>query len=133
MAPTIRKRIEDVILYISTHRDKAEELRGLAVEAIYDVQGSAAWERFMTNFARELPDGPVDPVHLARLTGVNDTPCNPAYPYHRSARAYLIANATCGTPTYNNYLLGIADHFDVTLPIPPPDETTPDETALEDE
>lgn len=120
MAPTIRKRIEDAILYISTHRDKAEELRGLAVEAIYDVQGSQAWEMFMRNFAGGLDGGPVDPVHLARLTGVNDIPCNPPYPYHRSARAYLIANATCGTPTYNNYLLGITDHFDVTLQVPPP-------------
>lgn len=123
MAPTIRKRIEDVIVYISTHRDKAEELRGLAVEAIYDVQGSAAWETFLKSFAGD----PVDPVHLARLTGVNDTPCDPPYPYHRSARAYLIANATCGTPTYNNYLLGITDHFDVTLPVPQPDENVREE------
>ena len=125
MAQTIREKIQKIIDDIKAKPDLAEKFREQAVEAIYDVQGSEAWRIFMENFAGD----PVDPVHLARLTGVNDTPCgDPPYPYHRPARAYLIANATCGTPTYNNYLLGITDHFDVTLPVPT-DETTPEDEA----
>jgi hypothetical protein len=121
MAMTIRQKIQKVIDDMPKNPDLAERLREQAVEAIHDVEGSQAWQTFMENFAGQ----PVDPVHLARLTGVNDAPCNPPNAYHRSARAYLIANATCGTPTYTGYLLGVTDHFDVTLPASQPEETDP--------
>jgi hypothetical protein len=92
-----------------------EELRALAVDAIYAGQGTEAWRNFMKTFAGT----PEDPAQLARLTAVNDPGC-PASPYIREARAYLIANITCGTPTFTGTTRGVEDRLDKTLPAPPP-------------
>lgn len=97
--------------------EKAENLRAQAVAAIYagqfgpDGQGTAAWRDYMRNFTNPLDD----PAQLARLTGVNDPGCT-ATPYIREARAYLIANATCGTPTFTTTIKGVDDVLDKTMP-----------------
>lgn len=118
--PTIRQNIEKVIEDIAKDPDLTTKFRDGAVAAIYAGEGSAEWREYMENFA----GSPINAVQLARLTGVGDVPCNE---WIRPARAYLIANGTCGTPTFHNYLLGVTDNLDVTLPVgPAADPSVPD-------
>ena len=116
---TIQQNIEAKITEILQDQtgEKGETLRSQAVAAIYagqfgpDGQGSAAWREYMRNFIDPVDD----PAQLARLTGIDDPGCA-ATPYIREARAYLIANATCGTPTFPTTTKGVDDVLDKTMP-----------------
>jgi hypothetical protein len=90
-----------------------EDLRRMAIDAIYGGPKSDQWRDYMKNFVNP----PDDPIQLARLTGVDDKACAES-PYIREARAYLIANATCGTPTFKTTTRGVDDVLDKSLPIP---------------
>jgi hypothetical protein len=115
---TIQQNIIDKISEVIADPtgEKAEKLRAQAVAAIYagqfdaTGQGTAAWREYMRNFTNPLDD----PAQLARLTGVNDPGCT-ATPYIREARGYLIANATCGTPTFPTTIKGVDDVLDKTM------------------
>jgi hypothetical protein len=106
---TIQQNIIDKISEVIADPtgEKAEKLRAQAVAAIYagqfdaTGQGTAAWREYMRNFTN-------------RLTGVNDPGCT-ATPYIREARGYLIANATCGTPTFPTTIKGVDDVLDKTM------------------
>jgi hypothetical protein len=108
---TIQQNIENKIAEVEGDAtgEKGERLRRLAADAIYGGQTSQAWKDLLSQFA-----SPNDPAQLARLTGEGDKGC-PASPYLREARAYLISNITCGTPTFTTTTRGVDDILDKTL------------------
>lgn len=120
---SIQQNIRNMIAEIEKDESLSQTLRMEAVNAIYDGPGSPAWNRYLSRFAT-----PGNKAELARLTGENDVPCPQNAPYARVARAYLIANSTCGTPTYKRLLEGVDNNLDMTLPPSTPDATS-DEAA----
>jgi hypothetical protein len=85
-----------------------EDLRTQAISAIYSGVGSGDWNAYMNNFAKT-------PQELARLMAQN-ADCDP---YIRQARAYLVANGTCGAGTTRTLLFSVENILDKTLPVPP--------------
>ena len=99
-ARVVRKRI----IYLVTERkneidqnpEEAEKNARLAVEAITEGRGSEAWRTYMLQFVETdpaAPDQPLNPAHLARLLGEDNTAND--FDMNRR-RAYLLGNAICG-------------------------------------
>lgn len=124
---SIQQNIKNMITAIEKDESLSQTLRLEAVEAIYDGPGSKAWKDYLSRFAT-----PGNKAELARLTGENDVPCPQNADYARVARAYLIANITCGTPTYKRLHEGVDNNLDLTLPPNTPDATG-DEARAKDE
>jgi hypothetical protein len=99
---TIEDKIRAVQAEVQANPDRGDELRRLAIDAIYKGLGSTEWETYMRNFANT-------PAQLARLTTQADDLC---HPYIRQARCYLVANATCLPGTDTQMLDGINGFLD---------------------
>jgi hypothetical protein len=84
---------------------KGDNLRNLAIAAIYSGIGSPEWNTYMDNFANT-------PTELARLRTRDGDGCHPYIPL---ARAYLVANAVCLPGTTGRLLDGIEGIIDKTL------------------
>lgn len=95
-----RKKIIDMVTEkkdaILKDKEEAEKNARLAVEAITEGRGSAAWRKYMLQFVEmnpEAPNQPLNPAQLARLMGEDGTADD--YAMNRR-RAYLLGNAICG-------------------------------------
>lgn len=96
-----RKPILDLVMKRKSAIEKdpkgeAEKNARLAVDAIMGGRGSEAWRQYMLQFVEKdpkAPNEPLNPAHLARLMGEDDTANN--YKMNRR-RAYLLGNAICG-------------------------------------
>jgi hypothetical protein len=94
-----QKKILDMVKKrnsIYKSEEEANENARLAVEAITAGRGSEEWKRYMLQFVEknpDAPDEPLNPAHLARLLGEDDTADD--YKMNRR-RAYLLGNAVCG-------------------------------------
>lgn len=81
---------------INNDRDEADENAKLAIDAIMGGRGSKAWRKYMLQFVEKnprSPDEPLNPAHLARLMGEDDTADDFKM---NQRRAYLLGNAICG-------------------------------------
>lgn len=99
---TIEDNIRAVQAEVQQNPDRGDDLRKLAIDAIYGGLGSPKWEEYMRNFA-------ATPAQLARLTTRDDDGC---HPYIKQARCYLVANATCLPGTDTQMLNGIDGFLD---------------------
>jgi hypothetical protein len=95
-----RKKIIDLVTErkdaINKDPEEAEENARLAIDAVTGGRSSDAWRTYMLQFVERdpnAPDQPLNPAHLARLLGQDDTADN--YDMNRR-RAYLLGNAICG-------------------------------------
>lgn len=95
-----RKKILDIVRErrraIEGSGEEAEENAKRAVEAMMGGRASTAWREYMLQFVEKdpkSPDEPLNPAHLARLLGEDDTADDPVM---NRRRAYLLGNAICG-------------------------------------
>lgn len=102
---TIQERITEIQAEIAADATRGDQLRTLAIQAMYAGIESEAWKTYMHEFAST-------PEQLARLT----TRAGDELPYVRQARCYLIANAMCLPGTDTTLMDGIEGVLDKTLP-----------------
>jgi hypothetical protein len=102
---TIQRMIEQIQDRIKNEPGFGDELRTLAIKAMYGGIQSDDWKAYMGFFASSPPQ-------LMRLTTFDGD----QFPYVRQARCYLVANAMCLPGTDTTLQNGIGDILDVTLP-----------------
>jgi hypothetical protein len=94
------KKIIDLVIEkrdrIEANAEEAEENARLAVMAVMKGRLSLAWREYMLQFVEkdpEDPNEPLNPDHLARLLGADNTLGNADMDRRR---AYMLGNAICG-------------------------------------
>lgn len=102
---SIEQNIRNVQREIQENPGRGNDLKKLAVEAIYAGFGSQAWADYMRQFA-------ASPQELTRLTTKNTDGTSK---YVGPARAYLVGNAVCLPGTNTNLLQGVENYLDETL------------------
>lgn len=103
----IMARKKQLLLEVDGVANLSADVQRLALAAVKDGQGSAAWREYMSLF---VEDG--NTKQLARLMGKDSTGKNPAM---NEARAYLVADGTCGTDTVTNFGNGASLVLDENL------------------
>lgn len=113
MAKTIIEMAQKKRVTISKYASEAGQNVQLAVAAIIGGIRSPAWRSYMMQFIEQnTPGVPVEPAQLERLLGTDGTLGDVVLDRRR---AYLIANAICGSETIFTTTFGVIT-IDDTLP-----------------
>lgn len=113
MAKTIIEMAQKKRVTISKYASEAGQNVQLAVAAIIGGIRSPAWRSYMMQFIEQnTPGVPVEPAQLERLLGTDGTLGDVVLDRRR---AYLLANAICGSETIFTTTFGVIT-IDDTLP-----------------